>query len=58
MASIFAFVAIGIISGVIMGFFGLAGGIVVIPGLMYLVSVQNYPFLTMLDNCDSAVFSD
>lgn len=30
-----AFVAIGIVSGVIMGFFGLAGGIVVIPGLMY-----------------------
>jgi uncharacterized protein len=31
-----AFVAIGITSGALMGFFGLAGGIVVIPGLMYL----------------------
>ncbi len=36
MASIFTYVAIGIISGIIMGFFGLAGGIVVVPGLMYL----------------------
>jgi uncharacterized protein len=34
--NIFVFVAIGIISGSLMGFFGLAGGIVVIPGLMYL----------------------
>ena len=34
--SILAFVAIGIISGVIMGFFGIAGGIIVVPGLMYL----------------------
>ena len=36
MMSILAFVAIGIISGVVMGFFGIAGGIVVVPGLMYL----------------------
>ena len=36
MMSILVFVAIGIISGIIMGFFGLAGGLVVIPGLMYL----------------------
>lgn len=35
MISIVVYVAIGIISGVIMGFFGLAGGIVVIPGLMF-----------------------
>lgn len=34
--NILAYVAIGIISGTLMGFFGLAGGIVVIPGLMYL----------------------
>jgi Sulfite exporter TauE/SafE. len=36
MMSILAFIAIGIISGVVMGFFGIAGGIVVVPGLMYL----------------------
>jgi hypothetical protein len=34
--NILAYVAIGITSGAMMGFFGLAGGIVVIPGLMYL----------------------
>ena len=34
--NILAFVVIGIISGVVMGFFGIAGGIVVVPGLMYL----------------------
>ena len=33
---ILAFIAIGVISGVVMGFFGIAGGIVVVPGLMYL----------------------
>lgn len=36
MMSILAFIGIGIISGVMMGFFGIAGGIVVVPGLMYL----------------------
>lgn len=36
MVSISVYVAIGIISGIIMGFFGLAGGIVVVPGLMCL----------------------
>jgi uncharacterized membrane protein YfcA len=36
MATIFAYVLIGIVSGIVMGFFGLAGGIVVVPGLMYL----------------------
>lgn len=34
--NILAYAALGIISGSLMGFFGLAGGIVVIPGLMYL----------------------
>jgi hypothetical protein len=34
--TIISYVAIGILSGIVMGFFGLAGGIVVIPGLMYL----------------------
>jgi len=29
------FAAIGILAGVAMGFFGIAGGIIVIPGLMY-----------------------
>ena len=36
MMTILIFVAIGILSGVIMGLFGLAGGIIIIPGLMYL----------------------
>jgi uncharacterized membrane protein YfcA len=36
MATIFAYVLIGILSGIVMGFFGLAGGIIVVPGLMYL----------------------
>jgi uncharacterized protein len=34
--NIATYAAIGILSGILMGFFGLAGGIVVIPGLMYL----------------------
>ena len=34
--NILAFIVIGIVSGVVMGFFGIAGGIVVVPGLMYL----------------------
>jgi hypothetical protein len=33
-------VAIGIISVTLMGFFGLAGGTVVIPGLMYLAGLE------------------
>jgi len=36
MTSILVYGVIGIISGAIMGFFGLAGGIVIVPGLMYL----------------------
>jgi uncharacterized protein len=36
MTPLFAYVIIGILSGIIMGLFGLAGGIVVVPGLMYL----------------------
>ena len=32
----FAYVLIGILAGVVMGFFGLAGGIVIIPGLTLL----------------------
>jgi uncharacterized protein len=36
MEAIMVYVLIGILSGIIMGFFGLAGGIVVVPGLMYL----------------------
>ncbi len=33
---IIIFAVIGIVSGVAMGFFGIAGGIIVVPGLMYL----------------------
>lgn len=36
MTNIAAYIAIGLGSGVIMGFFGLAGGIIIVPGLMYL----------------------
>lgn len=32
---IIIFAAIGILSGAAMGFFGIAGGIIVVPGLMY-----------------------
>jgi uncharacterized protein len=36
MINILAYVAIGILAGAVMGFFGIAGGIIVIPGLMLL----------------------
>jgi uncharacterized protein len=36
MGPIIIYIAIGIFSGIIMGFFGLAGGVITIPALMYL----------------------
>jgi uncharacterized membrane protein YfcA len=36
MTVVIVYIVIGILSGIIMGFFGLAGGIVVVPGLMFL----------------------
>lgn len=36
MGAIVIYIAIGIFSGIIMGFFGLAGGVITVPALMYL----------------------
>ena len=35
-----AYVVIGILAGSAMGFFGIAGGIIVVPGLMYLAGLS------------------